>query len=381
MKKAFFVWLVVLVGVFNVQARFSGAESIKIAAIFARTGEAAQLGDSALEGARIAVEEINKEGGMSGREVELVVLDDQSSAIGSRVSALKAVEAGVLAIIGAEWSSNSLVVARIAQEHKIPMITSISTHPDITRAGDYIFRTCFTDCLQGEVLARFVVEDLKARSAVVFINVSSDYSMRLTEEFRNAFERMGGKILAERSYIQKERHFKQALEGIRELSPDVLFLSGYEEGGLIAREARSGGIGAIPVGGDGLSIFYQANGEYPGKAYFTTHWSDEVHNEDSRRFVERYQKLYPIRFETILTYDAVRLLADAVRRAGSTDRARVREALSATQGFRGLSGPIELDSNRDPLKDVVVMELREGRPRYLKTIKPAVCTSSSRSGS
>jgi branched-chain amino acid transport system substrate-binding protein len=172
-----------------------GDETIDIAAIYALTGAAAEGNALTLQGIRYAVDEINKHGGILKRDVKLLVFDNKSTPIGSTVAAKQAVAAGVVGIVGSDWSSHSIAVAKVAQNNKIPMISSLSTNPEVTKIGDYIFRICLTDDFQGQIIAKFARQDLNAATAVIFVDVTSDYSLKLSEIFKKKFEELGGKIL------------------------------------------------------------------------------------------------------------------------------------------------------------------------------------------
>lgn len=372
MKKEFLWSIIFCCMTLIISLQAESTEPIKIAAIFAQTGEAAKSNASSLQGLHIAIKEINEQGGILGKKLELLIFDNQSTPLGSKVAAQNARKAGITAIIGAQWSSHSLVIAKLAQEHGIPMITNYSTNPQVTKTGSYIFRVCFTDPFQGRSLAQFVRHDLNAKTAVILKNVSSDYSMGLAQEFYKNFEAMQGKVLLELSYIQKERDFRQILHQSKQASPDVLFIPGHDESGLIAKQAQDLGIHAAFVGGDGwgLQSFYQRGGQDIRKGYYSTHWSEQIERKTTLNFLQNYRKHIHIETGTALAYDAVLLLADAIRRANTFDREKIRDALAQTKNFQGVTGDISLNENGDPIKDVVIMEIINGKAHYLKTISP-----------
>ncbi len=165
-------------------------DSIKIGAIFAESGVAAQDNKDELMGTRFAVREINAKGGVLGKKLKLLVFDNRSSTVGSKVAADKAVNEKVTAVIGAAWSSHSLAVAPVLQKAGIPMISPRSTNPKVTSIGNYIFRFCFIDPFQGKVMAQFAKQDLAAKTAVIMIDLRSDYSMGLSQSFRHRFEQL-----------------------------------------------------------------------------------------------------------------------------------------------------------------------------------------------
>jgi len=347
-------------------------DTINIAAIYALTGEAAEDNAESLQGVRFGVEDINRQGGVLGNKINLMIFDNHSSPIGSDIAARNAAKADVTCIIGASWSTHSLAIAKVAQAHGIPMISNISTHPDVTKTGDHIFRVCFTDAFQGTVMGRFARQDMNAASAVVFTKLTSDYSLMLSDIFRKNFEQSGGKILLELEYKSKQEKFDEQIIRAKNAGADVLFLSGHGESGFIARQAQDAGIRSVPLGGDGWSSqsFFTKGGSKLRRGYYCTHWSEFTDSEISRYFVKKYQHSDNFSVSTVLGYDAVVLLADAIRRAGSADRGKIREALANTRSFVGVTGSITFDANGDPVKSAVIMEISDGKQRYFKTLKP-----------
>lgn len=347
-------------------------DTIHIAAIYALTGIAAEENSFSLDGVRTAVNEINEQGGVLGKKIKLSVFDNESTPIGSHLAAVKAADAGVAAIVGAEWSSHSIAAAKVAQSRRIPMILNISTLPSLTKIGDCIFRVCFTDDFLGNVMAEFAYNILKARTAVVFVDLTSDYSMGLTEVFRKRFEALGGRILLELEYKLKEKKFDGLILKTKKAHADTVFLSGYTESGLIAKMLQDAGVSSVPIGGDGWTspTFLSKGGNKLKLGYCGSHWSEEVDTDASRLFVEKYKHLGNLTIGTALGYDAVRVLADAIRRAGSADRGGIRDALAKTRDFQGVTGNITFNADREPAKNAVIIEIRDGKPRYFKTFQP-----------
>jgi branched-chain amino acid transport system substrate-binding protein len=347
------------------------AESpIKIAAIFSLTGPAAAANAASLEGVRWAVEEINVAGGVLGRKLELIELDNLGTPIGSKVAADLAAEMRVAAILGPSWSSHSMAVARVAQAHKIPMISNVSTHPDLTRIGDCIFRVCYDDALQGRALAQFARTHLNARSAVICLDMASDYSMGLGNSFASAFEMLGGQVLKRIAYKPRQSNFRQTAALIKEFEPDLLFVPGYDESGAIISEAIRMGVRAIPLGGDGWDseLFFQKGGHRIAEGYFSTHWSGAIQESRSLAFVSKFAGRGALVAQAALSYDATHVLVDAMRRAGITHGDALRAALAETRDFKGVTGRITFDQQGDPLKSLVIMRIVNGRPDYLTQV-------------
>jgi len=349
-----------------------GNETIDIAAIYALTGAAAEANAYALRGAGYAVDEINSQGGVLGKKLNLLVFDNQSTPIGSTIAAKKAAAANVTAIVGPDWSSHAIAVARVAQDNGIPMISSKSTNPDTTKIGEYIFRACFTDDFQGKVIARFAREDLYATTAVIFVDVTSDYSLKLSEIFKTNFEKLGGRVVLELEYKLKQHLFDKDVQKAVKADADVIFIPGHDESGLIAKQIQDAGGSSMFLGGDGWGnpVFFRKGGSGLKRGYYSTHWSMHLDSDRSRAFVKKYIRSEASVDDIALGYDAMMLLVEAINRAHSFDRKKIRDAIANTRSFKGVTGIIDFNDQGDPIKSAVFMEIRNGRPRYLKTLKP-----------
>lgn len=352
------------------------AETVKIAAIGAKTGDAATSYASLFPAIRLAAEELNKQGGLLGKQIEVLELDNKSTSLGSKIAAQKAVEAGVAAVIGAYWSSHSLAMAPVLQAAQIPMISPLSTNPKVTLVGDYIFRVCFIDPFQGAVLANFALQDLNAKTAVVLTQAGNAYSMGLAQNFKKGFQKSEGKILWEESYSKGATNFKQIVEKTGSLNPDVVFLPGYpRESGFIIKQARKSGVSAIFLGGDGWGLpMYEYGGEAIHRNYYCVHWHEDSPSEKNQKLIQAYKIRYGedtiVTVGVPLSYDAMLVFADAVRRADSLVPAQIRDALSATTNFQGVTGHISFDQNGDPVKSAVILKFDKETLTYVKTIEP-----------
>jgi branched-chain amino acid transport system substrate-binding protein len=353
------------------------AEPIQIAAIFAKTGIAEVHNTPHIQCVELAVEETNSQGGLLGRPVELIILDNKSSPIGSSVAAKKAVELGVPAVVGAAWSSHSLQIAPVLQEAKVPMVTGSSTNPKVTRIGNYIFRTCFIDSFQAQTMAHFAYTDLGARKAAVLEIINEEFSLTLAELFVSAFQQAGGNVVLQESYANNAVDFANILEKVKAASPDVIYVPGYaRDCGLLIKQAVSMGIKTTFLGADGWAgaLMYKFGGSAIAGNYYSAHWHPDVDFPQSVHLQKMYYQKYKSKIPHMnapLTYDAFMLLADAIRRAGSFDRARIRDALAATRGFQGATGTITLNEYGDPVnKPVVIMKLGKDAPTYFKSIQP-----------
>jgi branched-chain amino acid transport system substrate-binding protein len=349
---------------------------VEIAVIAAQSGQAAAYGQAVIQGVRLAVARINANGGLLGHPVEIVIFDNQSTPLYARQAAEKAVERQVLGVVGDLWSTHSLAVAPVLQKAGIPMISPGSTSPDVTRTGDYIFRTVYTDDFQGRRMAEFALQSTGARTAAVLINITETYSQLLGKFFVEAFTAGGGQVLYEGFYKGTAADFSQMLLQLKPLGPDVVFIPGYtRESGLIIRQAAAMGIKTTFLGGDAWET---AISEYAGDAlegsYFSTPWHPSSPYPRSREFVELFRDTFgdaPLSPYAALAYDAVGVLAEAVRLSDSLDRAQVRAALATTMDYSGATGKITFDTNGDPRnKGVGILKFQQGRWLFSHAFEP-----------
>jgi branched-chain amino acid transport system substrate-binding protein len=275
----------------------------------------------------------------------------------------------VVALIGEQASSRTLAAAPIAQSYGVPMISPTSTNVEITKKGDFIFRACYIDPYQGQAAARFAREKLGAKTAALLVDVRSDYSVGLADAFRAAFTAAGGEIVDEQKYAEGDSDFSAQLTALRPKSPDVLFVPGYyTDAGLIARQAHALGLKATLLGADGWDSpkLTEIGGEAVEGAYLTNHYSVDDPAPAVRKFVDAYRARFGAAPDSIAasSYDAMRMLADAITRAGSTEGRRVRDALAATKDFAGVTGTITMDADRNPIKPIVILKVEGGRFKF-----------------
>ncbi|RYZ64465.1 MAG: ABC transporter substrate-binding protein, partial [Proteobacteria bacterium] len=246
------------------------------------TGSEATFGTSTHNGILLALKEINDAGGINGKKIELITVDNQSKSEEAALGTSKLITQNhVIAVLGEVASSRSLVMAPIAQQNGTPMISPSSTNPKVTQVGDYIFRTSFIDPFQGEVMARFASENLKAKKIAILKDVKSDYSMGLSQYFINTLLKSGGEILVEQSYAAGDLDFKSQLTAIRAKNPDAIYVPGYyTEVGLIARQARELGMKMPLLGGDGWDSpkLFEIGGKAIEGSYYSNHYSAEDQN-------------------------------------------------------------------------------------------------------
>ncbi len=370
-----------LVALFLLSVSWAGAagpagEPVKLGFFMSITGRDASFGEAALRGARLAIDDLNAAGGILGRPAELVV-EDNRSLPGESATAVKKLIARdkVVALIGECASARTLEAAPIAQAAGLPLITPASTNPRVTAVGDCIFRMCFADPFQGAVLANYAWKPLGLRRAALLIDSGAPYSVGLAEVFARTFTALGGEIVASQKYSGGDKDLRAQLTTIRAARPDAIFLPGYYvEAGLAAQQARELGLHATLLGGDGFEApqLLEIGGAALDGTYYSTHYSAESMNPASRRFVAAYQARHgstPVGLAA-LTYDSIRLIADAATRASTTERTALKKALAATRDFPGVTGRTTLDERRDAVKDAAIIAVRGGRCVFVDTIRP-----------
>jgi branched-chain amino acid transport system substrate-binding protein len=356
--------------------------AIKVGIYGDLSGQTSSFGQSTKNGALMAIDEINAAGGINGRKVEWVMEDDQGQPQQASTVVTKLINQDkVVAIIGEVASSNSLAAAPKAQEAKVPMITPSSTNPKVTQVGDYIFRVCFTDDFQGAVAAKFASNTLKAKKAAILGDFQSDYSKGMSQYFEEEFKRLGGTIAQKQTYTQTDSDFKGQLTSIRSAAPDVIFVPGYYgQVGVIAKQAKELGITAPLLGGDGWDApqLWDLGGTALNGAYMVNHYSVDDPSPAVQKFVAAYKAKYAGTAPdaiAALGYDAMNVLADAIKRAGTTESAKLRDAIAQTKGFPGVTGSININEHRDAVKPAVVFELRDKKFVYKETIQPSGAAS------
>jgi len=352
-------------------------DNIKVGEFASLTGKEAAFGQSSHKGTVLAIEEINAAGGVLGRKIEHVFEDNQSKSGESATIVKKLISRDkVVAILGEVASGRSLEAAPICQQNKIPMISPSSTNPKVTEVGDFIFRVCFIDPFQGTVMATFAQKTLKAKNVAVLTDVAAPYSVGLAQFFKETFTRNGGTIAAEQKYNGGDKDFKAQLTAIKAANPDAVFVPGYyTDAGLIVLQARQLGINVALFGGDGWEApeLIQIGGKALEGCYYSTHYSPEDKSEAVQNFVKKFKAKFNNEVPdamAALGYDSAYVLADAMKRAGSIDGEKVRDALAQTKDFPGVTGKTTLDAQRNANKAAVVITVKNGNFQYVETVSP-----------
>ena len=260
------------------------------------TGVTATFGKSTQRGIEMALEEANQAGGIEGIPIRIVVEDDQSKPEEAATAVKKLINQDkVILVLGEVASSRTLAGAPICQEAKVPIITPSSTNPKVTQIGDYVFRVCFIDPFQGEVMAKFARNTLKVSKAAILKDIKNDYSVGLAQFFSETFTALGGQIIAEESYVEGDIEFRAQLTALKAKDPDVIFIPGYyTEIGLIARQARDLGINIPLIGGDGWDSprLVEIGGKALENTYYSNHYTPEDPRPEIQKFIADYKAKY-----------------------------------------------------------------------------------------
>ncbi len=342
------------------------------------TGDIPAVGASCQNAARMAVDEINAAGGVTvaGRAyaLELIVEDNGGKADQSVSAAQKLISMNrVLALIGPNASRYAIPVSEIAESSRTPMITPWATSPKATinaRTGQskkYVFRACFEDSFQGQAMARFVFETLKARKAAVLYDVASEYNKGIAEYFKLSYEKMGGTVCAFETYTTGDKDFSAQMTKIRESAPEVIFLPNYySEVPLQIQQARRLGITAPFVGSDswGSEELIKLAGADCEGCYFSTHYAPDRSSPEASRFIAAYRTRYGQTPDDVaaLTYDAFGILRGALEKASAPEREPLREALAGLARYEGVTGSLRYaPGSGNPVKSAVVLKIEKGR--------------------
>jgi branched-chain amino acid transport system substrate-binding protein len=369
-------WALIAVFAFSSCTGGGGTDEIVVGEFGSLTGTTATFGQSTHHGVMLATEQLNAAGGVLGKKVRIIVEDDQSKPEEAATAVTKLINQDrVVALLGEVASSRSLAAAPLAQAAKIPMISPSSTNPQVTAVGDYIFRVCFIDPFQGLVMAKFATNTLKLKKVAVLYDVRNDYSVGLRNVFSEKFKEMGGQITAEQSYSEGDSDFRAQLTQLKATQPEAIYVPGYyTEVGTIARQSKDLGMTVPLLGGDGWDSpkLFEIGGKAIEGSYMSNHNSMDDPNPIIQKFVADYRAKHGTIPDALATlgYDAANVLFDAMKRAGSTDGPKVRDALAVTKDFPGVTGSITIDKDRNPVKPAVILQVKDGKFAYVETVSP-----------
>ncbi len=359
------------------------ADTIKVGANLEMTGGSASYGISSKNAIELAFKEINEKGGINGKQLELVVADNKSEAAEATNAMQKLVsQDNVVAVIGPNLSSSVIAASAINNSAKVLDIAPMATNPYVTvdqasgKTKDFNYRTCFIDPFQGTVMAKFATAELGVGNAAVLIDNSSDYAKGLAQFFKENFVKEGGAVTAEESYLQKDTDFKATLTKIKATNPDFLYVPGYyQEVGLIVKQARELGMNMPIAGGDGWDSAKMpeiAGAAALNNTYFSSLYSPEDSSDINKNFVAAYENAYGQKPDVFaaLSYDSALLVAEAIKNAGSTEPAKISEAMAKINGFSGVSGSVTFDDKHNPVKSAVILEYKDGAQSLKTKINP-----------
>ncbi|MGL4798122.1 MAG: ABC transporter substrate-binding protein [Cellulosilyticaceae bacterium] len=372
MKKMFAIGMAIAMGTMSLAgcSKTEESDTIKIGASFDLTAGAAQYGKAASNGAQLAIDEYNAQGGVLGKQIAMILEDNKSSQVDATNAFKKLVDKDkIVAFIGSDISSTTETIANIAEERKIPMITPTGTTKSITEVGEHIFRACFIDPDQGEILAQFAAGDLKAKTAAIMVNSESDYSTGIAEVFATTFEAAGGKVATTVNYGKNDVDFKPILANVKTANPDIIIIPDYYETiAIIATQAREIGITAPLLGGDGwdgVTDKVTDNPEVVEGSYFVNHYSPDDESAIVQDFIASYTAKYgaaPNAFAA-LGYDAARVMIEAIKTADSTDEAKIVEAMKNTD-LSCVTGDLTFDEFRNPKKAACIITIKDGKNTF-----------------
>ncbi|MBU5427049.1 ABC transporter substrate-binding protein [Tissierella pigra] len=357
-------------------------DTIKVGVNYELSGDVATYGQSLSDGVLLAIEEINKNGGVFGKQIQPIKVDNKSEDTESaNVSTRLATRDKVVALLGPATSGNTKAAIPAATQNKIPLVSASATADDVTvdsngNVREYIFKTCFSDSFQGVMMAEFALNDLNFKNAAILADSTSDYAKGLSKAFKETFTSQGGKILSEEAYQAKDTDFKAVLTSLKGLNPEVLFVPGYyEEVGLIVRQARELGLDVPILGADGYESPKLT--EIAGKGvlndvYYSSHYSPMDDAEEVVKFKEDFKARYGKEADAFnaLGYDLGYFFKDALERAGEVNSEKLKDAFASTKDFKGVTGTVSIDENHNPVKSVTIIEMKDGVPTFLKKLDP-----------
>ena len=356
---------------------------IKIGANLELSGGVASYGSSINDGAKLAVEEINAAGGIDGKTIKLVAVDNKSETAEATAAATRLAEQEkVVAMLAPATSGNSVATVQIAKQHKVPIVTASGTAPNVTvnddgSVNEYAFRTCFIDPFQGTVAANFASNELGVKNVAIFADNASDYAKGLAASFKETIEANGGTVVAEEAYVAKDVDFKSQLTNIKGKNPDFIFIPGYyEEVGLIVKQARELGIDVPLMGADGWdspTLVDLAGAEALNNTFITNHYSSEDPDAKIQGFVEAFKAEYneaPNAFHA-LGYDSIYFIVDAIKRVdGEITGEAIQKQLAATKDISLITGTFSVDENHNPVKSATVLEFVDGKQQFNSKVNP-----------
>ncbi|MTV49162.1 ABC transporter substrate-binding protein [Heliobacillus mobilis] len=358
------------------------SNEILIGGNYELSGGNATYGAAAVNGVKLYIDEVNAKGGVLGKQIKFVSLDNKSEAgEASNVAARLINQEKVSAILGGAASSATVAFVKQANDRKIPVISSSAVASEVTvdesgKTRDYIFRACFTAPFQGEVMAVFAQKNLKLNKAAILVDNQSPYSKGSAKAFKDLFVEKGGQVVAEEGYVTGDKDFRSVLTRIKGSGAELIYVPGYyEEAGFIVKQARELGLNVPVLGGDGWdspTLVKIAGADALNNTYFSTHYSEEEKSPKVQEFITAYKNKYGEAPEALgaLGYDAAVIMVDAIKRANSAEPEKIREALASTKDLEAVTGTISFDGQHNPVKSAVIVEVNNGKFTFKDKISP-----------
>ena len=357
------------------------SNEIRIGGNIEMTGGVANYGNEALNGMKLAFKQVNESGGVLGKKINLILADNKSEPAEAAGATTKLITQDKVSIVmGPIVSSNVLATTQIAEDNKVLVMAPTGTNEKITvnngKVRPFVFRACFIDPFQGRIMANYATKSMKVKTAVIYIDSSSDYSKGVSAAFEETFVKNGGKIVGKEAFLQKDQDFKATLTKIKAMNAETIFIPAYyEEVGKIVKQARELGMNQPILGTDGWDdpkVVEIAGAAALNNTFFSNHYSSQDNDPNVRKFVEAYKKEYKVEPSSMaaLGYDAAMLVVDAVKRANSTEAAKVKEALEQTKNLQVSTGLVTMDSYHNPIKSAVVIEMKDGKQTFKEKINP-----------
>ncbi|MEM9002799.1 MAG: ABC transporter substrate-binding protein [Cyanobacteria bacterium P01_F01_bin.86] len=382
-RKAFKLWLIVsLVAIslaFGSCQTSSSVSTIRIGLIVSLSGDIPEVGQATINAAQMAMESVNAAGGLpvNGRQqkIELIINDSPDNPQGAVASAQKLInQENVAVIVGPQASRNAIPAAEVAEATQIPLISPWSTNPKTTLGKRYVFRVPFTDPAAAQAMAKLARVDLEVQKAAILYDVTQPHNTTSAEVFQQAFESLGGQIVANEVYTPDTADLKPLLQKIQANQPQVLYLPNYaNEIPLQASLVRELGIDATLLGTDAWATIAASElSESLEGSLFTSHYAPDILATEAQDFVEHYDEQYGEIPNDVaaLTYDAFGLLFKAISTQQKSDPEAIREGLAAIEGYRGVTGTIGYQQGGDPIKSIVIMKVQDGQFKFERLADP-----------
>jgi len=368
--------LVLLIGLL-VPGVAGAADTVKIGLLAPLTGFAAADGLSVLNSVQLAVERVNQDGGLLGRQVELVYYDDRADGKEAVALSRKLIQQDrVAGVVGGSYSTPSRAVAPIFEDEEIPFVAAYAVHPDVTTSGKYCFRNGFLGMVEGKSAGYVSVELLKAKK-IALLTSDNDFGRTLAEGFKAYLGDQGkaAQIVFEQTYPFKEKDFKPYLSKVKEANPDILFASGYYfQTGPIVQQARELGLDIQILGEEGADSpkFLEIAGASAEGFVIVTNLDRDDPRPVVQDFLKTFEQRYQIQPDMVgaSAYDAFMIICDGIRRAGSTDGPAIQQAIAATKDYNGLTGVLKgFTDIGEVVKEVQVQIVKDGRFRHFGVVQ------------